>query len=167
MNKNIITTRKLAQIGLFTSVALIFSYIEKLISFDFVAPGVKIGLANIVIIIALYYFSNKFAFCVNIIRIIIVGLLFGNIFSFIISILGAIFSFIFMVYSKKSKLFSIIGVSIIGGVTHNLGQITGATIVLNSFAVISYLPFLILMGIIMGAINGIISNLILKKLPKF
>lgn len=152
MNKNI---KKMAYIGLLAAFASVISYIESLIPINIGIPGVKPGLANFVIVIALYEFSVKDAFVINLIRILIVGMLFGNLFSILFSISGAVISLIAMAAVKKIKGISLFGVSVAGGVAHNAGQLLVAAFVVNTYTIGYYIPVLIIAGIITGMLVGI------------
>ena len=158
-------TRRLAYSALLAALALIFSYIEVLIPFNFGIPGVKLGIANLVVIIALYYLGPRYAFTINMIRVIVAGLLFSGLFGCLYSLAGALLSFCMMLLTKKTGLFSVTGVSICGGVFHNLGQILVATFLVSSLKMFAYFPVLIISGVISGCIIGIISWLILQRLP--
>lgn len=158
-------TRRIATAGLMAALALIFSYIEVLIPFNFGIPGIKLGIANLVIIVALYYLNGKYALVINLVRIFIAGLLFSGVFGIIYSLAGCLLSFITMILLKRTGLFSVTGVSIAGGVMHNLGQILIAAVVVGNIRVFVYFPFLVISGVITGAIIGIVAYLILKRLP--
>lgn len=155
MNKK---TIRVAYIGLLSAFAIIISYIEMLLPIDLGIPGVKPGLANFVIVIALYEFGIKDAFLINFIRIFVVGMMFGNLFSIIFSIAGAIISLGIMALIKSIKGISIIGVSIAGGVAHNIGQLIIAAFVVNTYSIAYYVPVLIVAGIITGGLVGIPSS---------
>lgn len=114
--------KKTAYLGLFLALALICSYIESLIPFYFGIPGVKLGLANIVVVLMLYCTGAKSALAVSVLRILLSGFLFGNMFSILYSLAGGLASFLCMVLLKRSGRFRIISVSAAGGVTHNLGR---------------------------------------------
>jgi len=158
--------KRLSFIALLATLALIFSYVEMLIPFSFGIPGIKIGIANVVILIALYSYDFKTAFSVNFIRIIVAGLLFNGFFAAIYSLAGGIISLVIMSLLKKTDKFSIVGVSACGGVFHNLGQITIAAIIVQSPKLFLYFPVLIFSGLATGIAVGIISYLILNNLPK-
>ena len=162
---NMTTPRKTAYAGLMAALALIFSYIEVLIPFTPGIPGVKLGIANLVIIVALYYLDGKYAFAINIVRVFISGLLFTGLFGMLYSLAGAILSFICMIALKGTGRFSIVGVSMAGGVTHNLGQIIIAAIIIGNIKVFAYFPVLIFSGVISGIIIGFLAHLILRRLP--
>ena len=149
--------RRTALTALMVSLALIFSYIEFLIPFTPAIPGIKLGIANLV---------PRYALTVNIVRVLIAGLLFSGVFGAAYSMAGALLSFLVMVLLKKTDLFSITGVSIAGGVAHNLGQILVASFLVSNLKMFAYFPVLIFSGVASGAAIGIISWLILQRLPR-
>ena len=151
--------------ALLAALALIFSYIEVLIPFNPGIPGIKLGIANLVIIIALYYLGPKYALTVNLVRICIAGLLFNGVFGALYSLSGGLLSWVVMVLLKKTGVFSVTGVSMAGGVAHNLGQLLTAAFIVSNIKVFIYFPVLIFSGLICGTLIGILSYLILKKLP--
>ncbi len=157
---------RLTAVALMAALALIFSYIEILIPFNFGIPGVKLGVANLVVIVALYYLGPRYAFVINMIRVAVAGLLFTGLFGFCYSMAGALLSFAVMYLIKKTGLFSVTGVSVCGGVFHNLGQILVAAVLISSLKIFAYFPVLIISGVISGTIIGIVSYLILQRLPK-
>ncbi len=158
--------KKIAFYGLLIALAFVLSYIESLIPVFIAIPGAKLGLTNLVVLIALERFGKKDAFIINMIRILLVGFTFGNTFSLLYSFAGGILSFLIMILFKKTKKFSLVGISVSGGVGHNIGQIMVAAFVLESKALIYYLPFLLIIGTIAGVIIGILSAEILKRIPK-
>lgn len=160
-----VNAKKMTMTALLAALALIFSYIEVIIPFNPGIPGIKLGIANLVIIIALYYLGPKYAFSVNLVRILIAGLLFNGLFGALYSLAGALLSFAVMVLLKKTGIFSVTGVSIAGGVAHNLGQLLIAAFLVSTLKIFFYFPVLIFSGIISGAVIGIVSYLILKRLP--
>ena len=159
------SVRRLAYGALLTALALIFSYIEVLIPFSFGIPGVKLGVANLVVIIALYRLGPRSAFVINILRVVVAGLLFTGLFGCLYSLAGALLSFAAMLTAKRSGLFSITGVSVCGGVFHNLGQILVAALLISSLRIFAYFPVLIFSGVVSGAIIGLLAWLILRRLP--
>lgn len=167
MNKhnNHIETKKITIAALMAALALIFSYIEVLIPFNAGIPGIKLGIANIVVIIALYYLGAGYAITVNIVRVMIAGLLFNGLFGALYSLAGAIISFLVMAALKKTGIFSVVGVSMAGGVAHNLGQILVAAFLVSNIKVFVYFPVLVISGVITGAVIGILAWNVLKKLP--
>lgn len=159
--------KKTAYLGLFTSLAIIFSYVEFLIPFNFGIPGIKLGLANGVIIIALYLFGYKEAYLISVLRVILSSLLFGNVFGFLYSITGALLSLMIMSLLKKINKFSIVGISMTGGVVHNAGQLIVAVIIVHQINVFYYGYILALSGLIMGLLIGLISSLIYKRVETY
>ncbi|HHU73569.1 MAG TPA: Gx transporter family protein [Clostridiales bacterium] len=160
-------TKKIATYGLLVSLAFILSYLESLFPIPIPIPGIKIGVANLVVMIALYGFGSTQAFVLSIIRIILVGFTFGNLSTMMYSLAGGLLSCLLMILFKKLKFFSMVGVSIIGGISHNIGQILMAILILESASIINYLPALLITGTITGTLIGIIGGLIEKRLKKF
>lgn len=159
-------TKKITIVALMAALALIFSYIEVLIPFSVGVPGIKLGIANLVIIVSLYYLGAGYAFIVNVVRILIAGVLFNGLFGAVYSLAGALVSFAVMVLLKRTKIFSVTGVSMAGGVAHNLGQILVAAFLVSNIKVFAYFPVLIISGVISGAVIGVLAYLILRKLPQ-
>lgn len=155
---------RVAVFGVFTALALIFSYVELLIPINFGIPGAKLGLANLVIIIVLYKTDWKEALLLSVVRIVLAGFLFGNLFGILYSLAGGILSLAVMVLLKRSGAFSIIGVSMAGGVSHNVGQLIMAMLVVETYAVGYYLPVLLIAGLITGTLIGIAGREMLKRL---
>lgn len=157
-------TKKLTLLALTISFALILSFVESRIPALVAIPGVKVGLANIAVIFALYKFGLKEAITVSILRIIIVSMLFGSAVSLMYSAAGAVLSLCTMVILKKLTGLSEVTVSVCGGVMHNVGQITMASILFDTNLVIYYLPFLIFSGIFAGIAVGVASALLIKRI---
>ncbi len=156
-------TKKVAMLGLTIALAMIMSYIEALVPLSFAVPGIKMGLANIVIIFVLYKIGTKEAILVSLIRVILVSLLFSNVMAMAYSIAGAVLSLGIMWILKKTDKFSVIGVSIAGGIMHNVGQIIMAVILLGTEQIALYLPVLIITGTATGVVIGIVSGLIINR----
>lgn len=154
------------RIGVFIAMAMIVGYIETLIPFSFGVPGIKLGLTNIVIVVALYSMNGKEAFIISMIRIVLVGFLFGNVWGILYSLSGGILSFLIMALLKRTHKFSLIGVSVVGGVFHNIGQVIVAALAVENFYVVFYLPALMIGGIITGILIGILAKEINLRLPK-
>lgn len=152
--------------GVFTALALLFSYIESLIPFHIGIPGVKLGLANLIILIALYKMNARQAFLLSVTRIVLAGFLFGNLFSILYSLAGGMLSLIVMILLKKQNGFSVMGVSVAGGVFHNVGQLVIAMLVTESLNLFYYVPVLMISGLITGIFIGIIANEMLKRLRR-
>lgn len=153
----------IAYIGLFSAFAIIISYIEALIPINIGIPGIKLGLPNVVIVMAIYLMDNKSGLIINLIRIIVVGMLFGNAFSILFSISGAVVSFIAMILLKKTKIFSILGVSVCGGVMHNVAQVLIAGFITDTYGINYYMPFMIIGGIITGVLIGILAMFVYNR----
>ena len=139
-------TKKVAMLGLCIALAMIMSYIEVLVPLSFAVPGIKMGLANIVIIFVLYKIGTKEAILVSLIRVILVSLLFSNVMAMAYSIAGAVLSLGVMWILKKTDKFSVIGVSVAGGIMHNVGQIIMAVILLGTKQIALYLPVLLMLA---------------------
>ncbi|BFL25686.1 Gx transporter family protein [Mediterraneibacter gnavus] len=154
---------KTAYFGVFTSLALILSYVETLIPISFGIPGIKLGLANLVIVIVLYTYGEKEAFLLSVTRILLSGFLFGNLSMILYSMAGGIFSFAIMVLLCKTGGFSIQGVSIAGGVFHNIGQLLLAMMIVETYQVWYYFPVLLISGLVTGLLIGIVSREVLKR----
>jgi len=146
------------------ALALIFSYIEAIIPYSPAVPGIKLGIANIVTVIALYKFGWHDAVAVSVIRIVIAGLLFNGLFGMLYSLAGALLSLLGMIWLKKTDLFSVVGVSMAAGVLHNLGQLLVASALIEDLRIFFYFPVLLFSGIAAGILVGIASALILKSL---
>ena len=155
---------KVAYFGVFTALALIFSYVETLIPINFGIPGVKLGLANLIIVIALYKMRLREVYLLSIVRVLLSGFIFGNYFSIIYSLAGGLLSLTVMAVFKRKDGFSIMGISIAGGVFHNVGQLIVAMLVVETFSVAYYVPVLLIAGMITGLLIGIVSNDMLKRL---
>ncbi|MBQ3797333.1 MAG: Gx transporter family protein [Butyrivibrio sp.] len=158
------TTRKIATYGMMVALALIMSYIEAQIPAFVAVPGMKLGLTNIVVVVALYLIGPKSAMFINVIRIILVSLLFGNTMSFAFSIAGGMISTVVMLFLKKIDRFGVIGVSAAGGISHNIGQILVAMVLLHTSAIAWYLPILWISGIVSGIVIGVISGIVTNRL---
>lgn len=159
-------TKKIALLGLTVSLAMIMSYIEVLFPMSFAVPGIKMGLANIVIVFVLYRMSLKDACAVSLIRVFLVALLFGNTMSLAYSLAGAVLSLALMALLKKTEKFSVVGVSISGGVMHNAGQILMAVILMGTAQIAYYLPVLIITGTITGVGIGLVAALVIDRVKK-
>jgi len=155
---------KVAYFGVFAALALIFSYVETLIPIQFGIPGVKLGLANLIIVIALYRMKLSEAYLLSIVRVLLAGFIFGNYFSIIYSLAGGILSLTVMALLRKKGGFSVIGVSIAGGVFHNIGQLIVASVIVETFSVMYYVPVLLIAGLVTGLLIGIASDGMLKRL---
>ncbi len=157
---------QIALAALLAALALIFSYIEAIIPFNIGIPGIKLGIANLVILVSLYTLGFRYTLAINIIRILTAGLLFNGFFGAIYSLSGGLLSLLVMAGLKKSSLFSVIGISMAGGVAHNLGQLLIAALIVSNIKLFFYFPVLLFSGLISGIFIGIIAWFILKKLPR-
>lgn len=148
--------RRTVELGFLLALALILSYVESLIPFSFGIPGIKLGLPNLIVLLLLYDGAEgaREALLVNALRIVLSGFLFSNLYTILYALSGAAFSFLAMLMGKKCGRFSMIGVSVLGGVFHNIGQMIVAILVVETFAVSYYAPFLIVAGTVTGALLG-------------
>lgn len=165
--------REIVELGFFLSMALVLAYVESLIPFSFGIPGIKLGLPNLIVLLLLYYEDTqqtgvlpgserrgngvRAALLVNGLRIILSGFLFSNLYTILYALAGALCSFAAMVFGRRLKCFSVIGVSVLGGVFHNIGQMIVAMLVVETVYVGYYIPFLIAAGTITGALLGFIA----------
>lgn len=149
------------------ALALVFSYLESFIPINALIPipGVKLGLSNIVVLFALYTMKPIDAFIISIIRIFIAGLLFGNPMTIAYSIVGGMLSLFVMWLLKKTKL-SIVGVSMVGGICHNMGQLIVAVVLTETLRIAYYLPVLLISGMVTGLLMGIVANLVVDRVNK-
>ena len=159
-------TKKIAYLGLLVALAFIFSYIETLIPINIGVPGAKLGLANLVIIVALYTIGEKNAFLLSMVRIVLVGFTFANLASMLYSLAGGILSFLAMCIAKRSGKLSTTGVSVVGGVFHNVGQILMAIWVVKTASLVYYLPVLIIAGLASGVAIGILGAMVTTRVKK-
>ena len=155
---------RVAYFGVFTALALIFSYVESLIPFQIGIPGVKLGLANLIIVIALYKMSLREAYLLSVTRVVLSGFLFSNLFSILYSLAGALASLTVMAVLKRTGGFSVTGVSIAGGVMHNVGQLIVAMFVVQTFSVSYYIPVLLAAGLVTGLVIGVAADSMLRRL---
>ena len=155
--------KKIATSALMIALAMILSFVESQIPSFFPIPGIKLGLANIAVIFALYRLSIKDAIVVSLIRVVVVSTLFGTSLTLAYSLSGAVLSLLIMVLLKKSDRFSIVGVSVAGGISHNIGQIIMAIILMHNSVISYYLPFLIISGIVTGVVIGLVSAKIVER----
>ena len=157
-------TKKTAQVGMLVAAAFVLGYVESLLPISFGIPGIKLGLSNIVVLLFLYEGTAKEALGIALVRIVLTGLTFGNFSTMAYSLAGGIFSFLVMFLLKKSNVFSVYGVSIAGGVSHNIGQIAVAVLVLQTGLLMYYLPFLLVAGCVAGACIGFVGGILVKRL---
>lgn len=160
-------TKKMTTLALLVSVAMILSYIESIVPAFVAVPGVKLGLSNIATVFALYTLGWPAAIAVSFIRVLLSALLFGNIPSLTFSLAGALLALAAMIPLSKVNLFSSIGISVVGAISHNTGQIIAAAIVMETLGVTYYLIPLLLSGTIAGVVIGIISGSLVERIKKY
>lgn len=158
------TYKRAAYFGVLTALALIFSYVETLIPVSFGVPGIKLGLANLVTVIVLYKTGWREALLLQMVRILLAGFLFGNLFSILYSLAGGILSLTVMALLARTGRFGVPGVSVAGGVSHNTGQLLVAMAVVETYRVGYYLPVLLIAGVATGCVIGIVSGEVLKRI---
>lgn len=153
MNHN---TKRLTLCALMISVALVLSYIERFIPLQLLIPmpGIKLGLANIVTLMALFFWGAKYAFVILILRCLLGAVFGGSVSGLLFSLTGGVLAMIVMSASKHSSRISVYGVSILGAAAHNVGQIAIAVFLMNSIYVIGYLPYLLMVSIFTGMATG-------------
>ena len=164
--KAVMRTRKIVLCGLLTALAIVLSYIDHLIPLSVSVPGVKIGLANIAIVFVLYKLGGRDACIVSLVRIIVVGFTFGSVFGMIYSMSGAVLSLAVMLLLYHLNCFSPIGVSVAGGVSHNVGQIIAAICIMETKGLVYYLPVLCISGILAGICVGVVAGILTKRIKK-
>ncbi len=159
-------TKRVAFLSMCIALSMILSYFESLVPPLMAVPGVKVGLPNLVMVFMLYKIGGKETAIVSILRVILVGILFGTPLSMIYSLVGATLSLIGMILLKKTNLFAPVTVSVVGGILHNVGQIATACFVMDTAQIAYYLPVLLISGTAAGVVIGIVAALILKRLDK-
>ena len=164
-NKRKTAAQRISLYGICIELAMILSYVETLIPIHFAVPGVKPGLANLAVLAALYLMSPADAWTISLVRIVLVSFTFGNVAALLYSLAGAVMSLSVMTLCQKKGWLTMTGVSIIGGVMHNIGQLMMAAVILESIAVFTYLPVLLLAGALAGALIGLLGGMMLKRLP--
>ena len=160
MSKN----RKIALLSMCACLAMLLSFVESRIPPLTAIPGIKMGLANIAVMFTLYKLGTREAMAVSAVRVVLIALLFGSAVSVLYSLAGAVLSFAVMLLMRRLRLFSEGGVSVAGGVCHNIGQIVMACILLETNVIVYYLPFLLLSGTVTGVLIGITSALLIKRI---
>ena len=148
--------------GLFAAIAIIFGYVESLIPFFAGIPGIKLGLANLAVLFILE--TYKEAALVSMVRILVIGFMFGNMFSILYSMAGAALSLTVMTLMKRFSGFSILGVSVAGGVSHNIGQLIIAALIVENTSLFYYAPVLLISGVITGILIGILTGEVTKRI---
>lgn len=156
--------KKTAYLGLFAAVAIIFGYVESLIPFFAGIPGMKLGLANLAVLFILEKYTWKEAALVSAVRILVIGFLFGNMFSILYSLAGAALSLTVMILMKKFSGFSIPGISVAGGVSHNIGQLIVAALIVENTSLLYYAPALLISGVVTGLLIGFLTGEVTKRI---
>ena len=154
---------RVALSAVMATLALIFSYVEAMIPLNFGIPGIKLGLSNLVILVALYQLGAGYALSINVLRIVLSGILFGGVSAMLYSLAGGLLSFAVMLLLIKTRLFSPVGVSMAGGVMHNVGQVTVAALVAETAKLYLYLPVLSVTGLVTGFLLGYAAALIMGR----
>ena len=160
-----INTKKIALYGMMTAAALICSYIESQIPAFFAVPGMKLGLTNIIVVLALYKMGSGSAMAINIIRIVLVSMMFGGPSAMLYSLAGGMLSTIVMIILKKTDQFNTVTVSAVGGVFHNVGQILVAMLWLKTASIGWYLMILWATGMATGILIGILGYELIRRMP--
>lgn len=158
--------RKTAYLGLLCAAAIILGYVESLFPVFLGVPGMKIGLPNLAVVLVLYLYSWKEAMAVSVVRILVIGFLFGNGFSIAFSLAGGIISLLCMETARRFLKLSCAGVSMVGGVTHNAGQILVAIAVVENIRVGYYFSILAVTGLVTGILIGILSSELIRRMKK-
>ena len=158
-------SRKITMMAAFVAVGLIMGYIESFIVLPVNIPGVRIGIANIAVVLAMYLLGPVYGACILLVRVILAAILFGSGVSFLYSLCGGIFSYAVMVVLSKHG-FSVYGVSVAGAVVHNLAQTVVACLLIGSILVLNYIPILIIVGVFAGLLVGFVSDIIYKRLRR-
>ncbi|MCR5417371.1 MAG: Gx transporter family protein [Lachnospiraceae bacterium] len=156
---------KIATLGLALTLALILGYVESLIILPVAIPGIKVGLSNLAVVFLLYRYGWKEALLVNTARILLSSLLFGSLMGLLFSASGALLSFLFMITVKRFDFSSPQFTSVVGGVTHNVGQLVAAMLLFSQVMLGYYLPVLLVAGLITGLLNGMLADILLKRIP--
>ena len=157
--------RRIAFLALFTALSMILSYVETLLPFTGFLPGFKVGLGNLVTVFLLYRFRAVEAFAVTLIRVILLGILFGNAYGMAFSFAGFLLSFIVMAVLRKTGKFKTVTVSVAGGVLHNLAQIGVACALLGVKEIAYYAAPLTVIGAVSGALIGVVAAILVKRIP--
>lgn len=158
------STKKTALFGLLIALAFILGYVESLAPVYLGAPGVKLGLANLVTMVGLYCMGLKATLTISLVRVILSGFVFGPPSTILFGMAGAGLSLLVMYLCRKYHLFGMVGVSILGGVAHNIGQFLMAALVVHTFGVFSYLPVLLAAGTVAGALIGLLGGILVSRI---
>lgn len=161
------SAKRMALFGLLTALAIVLGYAESLIPVYLGAPGVKLGLANLVTMAGLYCMGVKETALISVVRILLSGFLFGPPSAILFGLSGTALSITLMAVCKKFRLFGMVGVSILGGVAHNVGQFLMAALVVHTFGVFSYLPVLLAAGCAAGGLIGLLGGILVRRVNRF
>lgn len=159
------STKRITYTGMFVAIAMVFSYLESMIPVNIAIPGIKLGFANMVTIVVMYRLRIADAWIVSLVRVVLSSLLFGNMAIMIYSMAGAVLSLLVMSICRKKDLFGLLGTSILGGVSHNAGQIVMAAFLMKSGNIMLYIPVLCISGTIAGVCIGLAGAVLVRKLP--
>ena len=159
------SSKRITYTGMFVAIAMVFSYLESMIPVNIAIPGIKLGLANMVTIVVMYRLRIADAWIVSLVRVVLSSLLFGNMAIMIYSMAGAVLSLLVMSICRKNDLFGLLGTSILGGVSHNAGQIVMAAFLMKSGNIMFYIPVLCISGTIAGVCIGLAGAVLVRKLP--
>ena len=165
--KKKLSTKQLVTISALVAVAMILSYVESMIPAFVAVPGVKVGLSNIATVFALYALGWPYAICISVVRVFLSSLLFGNFVGMIYSLSGAALALVSMIMLKKLDIFSTVGISVVGGVCHNIGQIIAACIVMETAAIAVYIIPLLFSGTIAGVVIGLVAGNLVERVKKY
>lgn len=156
--------KKITEIAMMVALAMVLSYLESLLPLSLGMPGIKLGLSNTVTLFALYRCNPLTAFGIAVTRILLCGITFGSLSTMLYSMAGGLLSYLVMLLLKRTEQFSVYGVSIAGGVSHNIGQMAVAALVLQTGMLFYYLPFLLLAGVVAGIGIGLVSARIIQRM---
>ena len=159
------STKRITYTGMFVAIAMVFSYLESMIPVNIAVPGIKLGLANMVTIVVMYRLRISDAWIVSLVRVVLSSLLFGNMTVMVYSMAGSMLSRLVMTLCRKKDLFGLLGTSILGGVSHNAGQIAMAALLMKSGNIMLYMPVLCISGTIAGVCIGLAGAVLVRKLP--
>ncbi len=161
-----LSAREIALYGLLIALAFVLSYVESLIPISFGVPGVKLGLANLAVITALYTVGVPGAAFISLVRIVLMGFTFGTPSMILYSLAGGALSLFVMAALKRLRVFGMIGISVAGGAAHNIGQIAVAAAVVEQAALFAYLPVLLAAGTAAGAVIGLVGGLVVQRVKR-
>lgn len=157
-----INVKSVARMAMMTALAVLLGYVESLFPPPVPVPGIKLGLANAIIILELYTEGTKQMWMVSMLKVILCTVLFGSVTSFVYSLCGAVVSLVVMMLAKRTSLFSVMGVSSLGGIFHNLGQLVCAYLFIGKGALL-HIPVLCLCGAACGVMTGFAAQIIIKR----